>query len=104
MPLNKVLGNELLDFYGDLLTAKQQDILNLYYREDLSLAEIGEDTGVSRSAVGDLLQRSEKLLTEYEEKLHLVKLYHKRMSIYQKYEKLSDEHIKKMIEELNNLE
>lgn len=63
---------ELYDFYGQLLTPRQQEFMDLYYREDLSLGEIAEKFEVSRQAVYDNLRRSEKLLEEYEEKLQLL--------------------------------
>lgn len=62
----------LKDFYGSLLTDKQQTVLELYYENDLSLSEIAEDMEISRQAVHDLLKRSEHLLKEYEIKLKLV--------------------------------
>lgn len=65
------LGN-LFVFYGELLTAKQQDILELYCHNDLSLGEISEDLEISRQAVYDTIRRSEKLLESYEEKLGLM--------------------------------
>lgn len=74
--LNKMLLIGLLyDFYGLLLTDKQQKCIELYYLNDLSLAEIADDFSVSRQAVYDLLRRSEQLLAEYEESLGLVKRY-----------------------------
>lgn len=65
------LGN-LFVFYGELLTEKQQDILELYCHNDLSLGEISEDLEISRQAVYDTIRRSEKLLESYEEKLGLM--------------------------------
>ena len=65
------LGN-LFVFYGQLLTAKQQDILELYCHNDLSLGEISEDLEISRQAVYDTIRRGEKLLESYEEKLGLM--------------------------------
>ncbi len=62
----------LYDFYGKLLTRKQQEILSYYYEHDLSLGEIAEEFGVSRQAVHDILKRGEKILEGYEEKLQLV--------------------------------
>lgn len=64
--------NLLLDFYGQLLTDKQQNILQLYYIDDLSLMEIAEQLGISRQAVYDTMKRTEKILYDYEEKLGLL--------------------------------
>lgn len=65
----------LFDFYGQLLTAKQQEIIGLYYEHNLSLGEIAEDLGVSRQAVHDNLRRCERVLAGYEQKLGLVTKY-----------------------------
>ncbi|MFZ5639908.1 MAG: YlxM family DNA-binding protein [Bacillota bacterium] len=62
----------LFDFYGQLLTAKQQEIIGLYYEQNLSLGEIAEELGVSRQAVHDIIRRGEKVLESYEQKLGLV--------------------------------
>ena len=52
----------LFDMYGGLLTEKQQQCLKYYFYDDLSLTEIGEELGVSRQAVHDLLKRVEQTL------------------------------------------
>lgn len=59
----------LLDCYGDLLTEHQRSVMELYYCEDLSLAEIGEPLGITRQAVRSLIKRTEDILIKYEEKL-----------------------------------
>ncbi|MDE6034368.1 MAG: DNA-binding protein [Ruminococcus sp.] len=59
----------LLDCYGDLLTEHQKNIMELYYCEDLSLAEIGNPLGITRQAVRDIIKRTENILLNYEEKL-----------------------------------
>ncbi len=61
----------LLDFYGELLTDKQRDSLDLYYNQDLSLGEIGSDLGITRQGVRDNIKRAEATLFEMEEKLGL---------------------------------
>ncbi|HEY3364758.1 MAG TPA: YlxM family DNA-binding protein [Symbiobacteriaceae bacterium] len=68
----------LLDFYGPLLTPRQQELMQAYYLEDLSLAEIAGEDGVSRQAVHDLIKRAETLLQEYEAKLGAVREYAER--------------------------
>lgn len=62
----------LLDFYGQMLTDKQRETAELYYNEDLSLAEVSEITGVTRQGVRDRLVKAEAILCDYEEKLGLL--------------------------------
>ena len=62
----------LVDFYGQLLTEKQRQAMELYYGDDLSLGEIAESLEISRQAVHDLVKRSGKILEEYETNLGLV--------------------------------
>ena len=59
----------LLDFYGNILTEKQRDAIDLYYNEDLSLAEIAEHVGITRQGVRDAIKRGEETLVEMEGKL-----------------------------------
>ncbi len=66
-------ANELLDVYGPLLTKRQQEILDLYYREDLSYFEISEELGISRSAIQDAVSRAGKQLRKYEDVVGYVK-------------------------------
>lgn len=61
----------LLDFYGDILTTRQRDMLDMYYNNDLSLAEIAENFSISRQGVRSVLKKGEIILTEMEEKLNL---------------------------------
>ena len=65
----------LLDFYGDILTDKQKEVVELYYNEDLSLAEIAEQEGITRQGVRDSIKRGEAVLLEMEERLGLAKKF-----------------------------
>lgn len=62
----------LYDTYGELLTEKQKTCFDLYYNQDLSLAEIAEDEGISRQGVHDSIARAEAILRGYEQKLGCV--------------------------------
>lgn len=62
----------LFDFYGETLTEKQRELFDLYYNEDLSLAEIAEHAGITRQGVRDSHKRAEHALGEMESKLGLV--------------------------------
>lgn len=61
----------LFDFYGEILSEKQQLAVELYYNDDLSLSEIASQLGISRQGVRDSLKRSETALYDMEEKLGL---------------------------------
>ena len=71
----------LLDFYGDMLTDKQRDVVELYYNEDLSLAEIAAHSGITRQGVRDSIKRAESQLLEYEERLHLAARFRRIESV-----------------------
>ncbi|MBZ4653848.1 MAG: hypothetical protein JG781_1187 [Peptococcaceae bacterium] len=76
----------LFDFYGQLLTKKQQEIYDLYFQQDLSLGEIAELHRVSRQAIYDLLRRTEETLEEYENKLGLVRKHNDNTEILKQVE------------------
>ncbi|MBQ7901805.1 MAG: YlxM family DNA-binding protein [Clostridia bacterium] len=65
----------LMDFYGNLLSDKQQNIMQLYYQEDLSLAEIAAEVGITRQGVRDNIVRAEKELINFESALGLWKKF-----------------------------
>jgi len=62
----------LYDFYGQLLTAKQKELLKLYHEDNYSLSEIAEEYGISRQGVHDAVKKAEKALHEYENKLGFI--------------------------------
>lgn len=68
----------LLDFYGDVLDEKPRMLLDLYYNEDLSLAEIAESEGMTRQGVRHVVKKAEQQLLFLENKLglanHFVKI------------------------------
>jgi len=66
----------LFDFYGELLTDRQKEFFDLYYNEDLSLAEIAENYGISRQGVRDVIVRAEGIMTEMEDKTGIIKRFH----------------------------
>lgn len=65
----------LLDFYGEMLTEKQRDVVELYYNEDLSLAEIAAHSKITRQGVRDSIKRAEATLLELEDRLGLAKRF-----------------------------
>lgn len=67
----------LFDFYGDMLTEKQREAVELYYNADLSLGEISDNLGISRQGVRDSIKRSEAILFDAEERLGLFKKWKK---------------------------
>ncbi|MEG0179178.1 MAG: YlxM family DNA-binding protein [Oscillospiraceae bacterium] len=65
----------LLDFYGEVLTEKQRDVMEQYYNDDLSLAEIAENFSISRQGVRDAIKRGEGTMLELEQKIGFAKRY-----------------------------
>ena len=92
----EVYINIIYDYYGNLLTEKQQLYFEDYYFNNLSLGEISNNYGVSRNAIHKQLRNIEKKLDYYETKLNLYKkaleikkiIINKDKSIYEKIEKL----------------
>ena len=83
----------LLDVYGQLLTEKQRFAIDMYYNEDLSLAEIAEQIDISRQGVRDSIKKGEEHLWNFEEQLGVVK----------RFQNISTQ-LKKMNEVLEKLE
>ena len=65
----------LLDFYGDMLTTKQREVIEYYYNDDLSLAEIAANEGITRQGVRDSIKRAEFQLLDMEERLGLARRF-----------------------------
>ncbi len=74
--MDKILEQTLLyDFYGELLTDHQKQIYEDVVLNDYSFSEVAEERGISRQGVHDLIKRCNKILQEYESKLHLVEKF-----------------------------
>lgn len=71
----KVMQTYLYDFYGELLTEHQRMIYEDFVLNDLSLSEIAQEEGISRQGVHDLVKRCDKLLENYEGKMHLLERF-----------------------------
>ncbi|MBQ5445015.1 MAG: hypothetical protein IJK53_03070 [Erysipelotrichaceae bacterium] len=72
MQTDRQYNSLLLDYYGELLTNHQQEILDEYFNEDLSMNEIADNYMISKSAVQDLIKRSLVQLNDYEKTLKLI--------------------------------
>lgn len=95
----------LIDNYGVLLTEKQRLIMEYYFNDDLSLAEIAENEGITRQGVLDIIKRCKQTLFEYEDKLQLIKkitvLKEKTNSIDQSIK--SNTTVSELVEYIDNL-
>ncbi|CCF26531.1 YlxM family DNA-binding protein [Leuconostoc citreum] len=84
--------NGLFGFYGELLTAKQQDYLRYYFEDDYSIVEIAEAELVSRQAVSDNIKRGIDQLVKYEHVLHLQRNFEARSAIEKQVQAYIDLH------------
>ena len=93
--MEEILKQTLLyDFYGELLTEHQRRVYEDMVFGDLSPSEIAGEQGISRQGVHDLIKRCDKILKDYEAKLHLVAKFIKVKEIAGELERLSDECIR----------
>ena len=78
----------LLDFYGEVLTEKQREMLRQYYNDDLSLSEIGENFGITRQGARDAIKHGETTLKELEEKVGFAARYRRAQQKLEELEQL----------------
>jgi predicted DNA-binding protein YlxM (UPF0122 family) len=81
----------LFDFYGDMLTERQREFYDLYYNEDLSLAEIAENYDITRQGVRDVIVRAEGILTELEDKTGIIRRFQKMQEQLELIDSAADE-------------
>ena len=104
MHMDKLARQALLyDFYGELLTERQQQVYESVVLEDYSLSEVAEDLGISRQGVHDMIKRCDKALEGYEEKLHLVEKFVNIRGQVQKIHELASGYHADDIEAISNV-
>lgn len=96
--------NHLYDYYGCLLTEKQQEYFTSYYFDDMSLAEIADIYNISRNAVHDQLKKIYNLLDYYEENLQLSLKEQKYNEILNQYENNKNKDVQELINKLRSME
>ena len=102
--MNEILEQALLyDFYGELLTDHQKEVYEQFVLEDLSLGEIAREEGISRQGVHEQVKRCDKILEEYEEKLHLVEKFLNIRSQVMKIHELADKYHAEDIAAISNV-
>ncbi|MCI5699863.1 MAG: YlxM family DNA-binding protein [Lachnospiraceae bacterium] len=91
----------LYDFYGELLTEHQKRVFEEVILNDYSLSEVAQDLNISRQGVHDMIKRCNKILEDYESKLHLVERFVRiREKIHRIYDLTGDEEIKALAQEI----
>lgn len=93
----------LRSYYGALLTQRQNDMLVMHYDEDLSFGEIANIVGISRQAVLDGINKGEKHLCEYEQKLRLVEKDKKMHAVIDILASVDDDRAKQCAQQLRLL-
>ena len=81
----------LFDFYGELLTEHQRSVYADAVYRDLSLREIAEERGISRQGVHDMIRRCDRILQEYESKLHLVERFARAKKVVEEIGRLTED-------------
>ena len=90
--MEKIVEQGLLyDFYGELLTEHQRQVYEARVFDNLSLSEIAQDFEISRQGVHDLVKRCDKILQDYEEKLHLLAKFMSIKETVSRIESITDQ-------------
>ncbi len=87
----KMRLDALYEFYGRMLTDKQNEIMDMFCNLDYSLGEISELHGISRQAVHDTIKRTEKTLEHYESQLGLYERFAKKQRVFETVLELVDD-------------
>ena len=103
MPLDREYTSLLMDYYGELLTNHQQEILDEYFNEDLSMNEIADNYMISKSAVQDLIRRSISQLNDYEKTLKLIDKDKKLDAILEDMKKEENELLDSFVRKIEKL-
>ena len=93
----------LLDVYGDFLNEKAKALTEYYYNEDLSLAEIAENEGITRQGVRDQIKRAEAQLISLEEKCGYCKKFMTLKELSARYTDGDKNAITEILDIINNL-
>ena len=80
----------LLDFYGDALDERTSSIMQAYYDDDLSLAEIADGENISRQGVRHIIKKGEEQLEFLEKKLGLAAHYTELRAAIKKLEQVKE--------------
>ena len=90
--MDRILEQNLLyDFYGELLTEHQRRVYEDAVYNDMSLGEIAGEQGISRQGVHDLIRRCDKILCDYESKLHLLEKFQMTKETVREIKSLAEE-------------
>ena len=95
--------NSLLHIYGNLLSKTQYAFADAYFSYDLSLSEIAESHGVSRSAVEDAIKKALKKLDEFEKELKVLEKNNKILELVAKAKDASGDEKIKLLEEVERI-
>lgn len=101
--MEKIVEQTLLyDFYGELLTEHQKGIYEEVVLNDYSLSEVAQEHGISRQGVYDMIRRCNRILTGYEEKLHLIEKFLRTQELVTEINRLAVQY--KSMGDIQNIE
>jgi len=100
---HKIYLSQLFETYQDLLTEKQRQYFNLTINEDLSLNEIAKNYNVSRTAIHDANQKTEKILIEFESKLKILATKLTLEKIVEQYEKTENKEVQQLVKKIKGV-